>query len=118
MDEGKAFEADAQSPEVMKPRNGALDHPACLAQSAAVGLAASGDFGSDAGCVQRTAVFVVIVAPIALNDAGLRKRPAALAGNGSDRINQRVKLDDIVTVGAGEDYRERDALRFGNEVML
>ncbi len=118
MDEGKAFEADAQSPEVVKPRNGSLDDPAAFAKAAAMRLATSGDFGSDAGCVQRTTVFVVIVAPIALNDAGLRKWPAALAGNGWDRINQGVKLGDIVTVGAGEDYRERDALRFGNEVVL
>ena len=60
----------------------------------------------------------MIVAPIALNDARLRKRSAALAGNGRDRVNQRVKLGDIVAVGAGENYRERDALRLGNEVVL
>ena len=33
-------------------------------------------------------------------------------------VNQGVKLGDIVAVGAGENYRERDALRFGNEVMF
>jgi hypothetical protein len=60
----------------------------------------------------------VIVAPVALNNAGLRKRPAALASNRRDGINQWVKLGNIVTVGASEDYRERDALRFGNEVVL
>ena len=35
-----------------------------------------------------------------------------------DGINQCVKLGDIVAVRAGEDYRERDALRFGDEVVL
>jgi hypothetical protein len=60
----------------------------------------------------------VIVATVALNDARLRKGPAALAPNRRDGINQRVKLGDIVAVRAGEDYRERDALRFGDEVML
>ena len=83
-----------------------------------MGLAASGDFSRDAGCVERTAVFVVIVAPVGLNNAGLRKRPAALASNGWNGVNQGVKLGDIVTVGAREDYRERDALRFGDEVVL
>jgi hypothetical protein len=29
-----------------------------------------------------------------------------------------MKLGDIVAVGARQDYRERDALRFGNEVVL
>ena len=60
----------------------------------------------------------MIIAPVALNNAGLRKRPAALARNRRDGINQWVKLGNIVTVGAGENYRERDALRFGNEVVL
>ena len=60
----------------------------------------------------------MIVAPVALNDAGLRKWPPSLARNGRNGVNQRVKLGDIVAVGAGENYRERDALRFGNEVVL
>ena len=60
----------------------------------------------------------MIIAPVALNDAGLRKRPAALASNGWNGVNQCVKLRDIVAVGASEEYRERDALRFGNEVVL
>lgn len=60
----------------------------------------------------------MIVSPVALNDTGLRKRPAALACNGRNGVNQHVKLGDIVAVCAGEDYRERDALRFGNEVVL
>jgi hypothetical protein len=60
----------------------------------------------------------VIVAPIALNDTRLRKWPAALAADRRDSVNQRVKLGDIVAVCAGEDYRERDALRFGDEVVL
>jgi hypothetical protein len=60
----------------------------------------------------------MIVAPVTLNDAGLRKRPTAFASNGWDGVNQWVKLGNIVTVGAREDSRERDALRFGDEVVL
>jgi hypothetical protein len=55
---------------------------------------------------------------VILNNAGLRKRPAALASNGRDGVNQWMKLGNIVTVGAREDHRERDALRFGDEVVL
>jgi hypothetical protein len=29
-----------------------------------------------------------------------------------------LKLSDIVAVGAGQFHRERDALRFGDEVVL
>jgi len=60
----------------------------------------------------------MIVAPVGLNNAGLRKRPAALASNGRDGANQWVKLGNIVTIGASEDYRERDALRFGDEMVF
>jgi hypothetical protein len=60
----------------------------------------------------------VIISPVTLNDAGLRERPTALSSDGRDGVNQGVKLGDIVAVGAGENYRERDALRFGNEVMF
>ena len=60
----------------------------------------------------------MIVAPVALNNAGLRKRPAALASNGRDGVKQCVKLGNIVTIGASEDYRERDALRFGDEMVF
>ena len=60
----------------------------------------------------------MIVTSVALNDPGFRKRAARFAGDARDGVNQRVKLGDIVAVGAGENYRERDALRFGNEVMF
>jgi hypothetical protein len=53
-----------------------------------------------------------------LNDPGFRKRAARFAGDARDGVNQRVKLGDIVAVGASEDYRERDALRFCDEVVL
>jgi hypothetical protein len=60
----------------------------------------------------------VIIVPVDLNDARLGKRPAALASNGWNSVDQWVKLGDIVAVGASEDYRERGALRFGDEVVL
>ena len=53
-----------------------------------------------------------------MNDPGFRKRAARFAGDARDGVNQRVQLGDIVAVGASEDYRERDALRFCDEVVL
>lgn len=60
----------------------------------------------------------MIIAPVALNNAGLRKRPAALASNRRDGANRWVKLGNVVTIGASEDYRERDALRFGDDMVF
>ena len=102
----------------MKPRDGSLGDPACLTQTAAVRLATSRDFGGNAGCMQRAAIFVVVVASVALNDTGLRKRPAALASDGWNSLDQRLELSHIVAVGASQYHRKWDALRFGDEVML
>jgi hypothetical protein len=70
--ESEPFEADAQSAEVVKPRNGPLHDPACFAQPASMRLTASSDFGCNAGGMQWTSVFVVVVASVALNDPRLR----------------------------------------------
>lgn len=78
----------------------------------------SGDFGRNAGGMLGTPTIVVVVASVALNDTGLRKRPAALATDGWNSLDQRLELSHIVAVGAGQYHRKWDALRFGDEVML
>ena len=60
----------------------------------------------------------MIVAAIALNDVRLREQLVAFVPDRHNGINQRVKRGDIVTVCAGEYYRERDTIRFGDEVVL
>lgn len=102
----------------MQPGDRALDYPARGAQPAPVGFAAAGDQRSDAGSVQRLAVLVVVVAAIALHELRFAQRPAALAANRRERGHQWVQLRDVVAVSTGENQRERDALRFGDEVVL
>jgi hypothetical protein len=65
-------EADAQSAEVLKPLNGPLHDPACFAPPAIMRLTAWSDFGCNAGGLQWTSIFVVILAYVALNDPRLR----------------------------------------------
>ncbi len=64
------------------------------------------------------AVFVLIVTPVALNDPGFRNLAARFAGDARDGVNQRVTLGDIMAVSDSERYRERDALRFGDEMVV
>lgn len=118
MDDRQSLEADAQSPKVVQPTQSALDDPTGLSQTAAMRLAAARDLGGDARRVEWPAVLVVVVAAIGLHEPRFRQRSAALAADWRDRLDQREKFGDVVAVGAGEDYRERDALRFGNEVVL
>jgi len=72
VDESEPLDADAQSAEVVKPRNGPLRDPACFAPPATMRLTASSDFGRNAGGMQWTSIFVMVVASVALNDPRLR----------------------------------------------
>jgi hypothetical protein len=118
VDVGQSFEADAQAAKVVQPGMGALDDPTGLAQAAAVRFATPGNLGGDAGCVQWPAILVVVVTAVGLDDDRLGQRSPPLATDGRDCFDQRQELRDVVAVGAGQDRRERDALRFGDEVVL
>lgn len=60
----------------------------------------------------------MIVAAVALHNGRFGQRPASLAANGRDGLDERQQLSDVVPVCAGQDQREGDALRFGNKVVL
>ena len=68
---GEALEPNAQTSEVVQPREGALDDPPGLAEAAAVGLTTACDLRSNAGSVQGLAIFVVVITAIGLHDDGL-----------------------------------------------
>lgn len=71
MEVGASLVADAESFELVQPGEGALDHPAHLAQSGAVGDAASCDQRFDAALPQQAAVLVEVVAPVGVQAPGL-----------------------------------------------
>jgi hypothetical protein len=58
----------------VEPGEGALDHPADLAQSGAVGDTASGDHGFDATLAQQAVVLVEVVAPVRVQSPRLAAR--------------------------------------------
>jgi hypothetical protein len=60
----------------------------------------------------------VIVATITLHVRWLRQRSTTLATNQRKGVDQRQQLRVVITVGTGQQQRERDALRFGNRVIL
>lgn len=118
MNVSKALEADTQAPEVVQPTDGALDHPAGLAQAAAVRLTTTRDACRNALRVQLATLLVVIVAAVRLHERRLGQRAARFAANRRKGFDQRDQLRDVVAVGPGQDQRERDTLRFGDEVVL
>ena len=64
MEVGASLVAGVESFELVQPDEGALYHPAHLAQSGAVGDATSGEQGFDAALAQQATVLVETVAPI------------------------------------------------------
>ncbi len=102
----------------MEPADGSLDHPAGFAQAAAMRRVAPGDLGLDALGVKGPTVLVVIVATVGLDDAGLGEWAPPFATNRWNGVDQRQKLGYVVAIGAGQDDRQRNALRFGDQVVL
>ncbi|MDH6543762.1 hypothetical protein M2167_006318 [Streptomyces sp. SPB4] len=80
-----SFVAGAEPFEPVQPGEGALDHPAHLARSGAVGDAASGDQLFDAAFPQQAAERVEVVAPVPVQAPRLATRappPVSVAASG------------------------------------
>jgi hypothetical protein len=118
MDVGVAFPADPEAPEVVQPREGALDHPAPAAQPGAVLGPPAGDQRLDTAVPELAAVLVVVIAAIGNEDVRALARPARLAGDRADAVDQRQELGDVVAVGAGVAGQQRDPAAVDDQVVL
>ena len=79
---------------------------------------AAGDDRLDAPFPELAAVFVVVVAAVGEQAVGALARPAELAANRPDAVDQGQQLGDVVAVAAGQADRERDSGRVGQQVVL
>ena len=115
---GQPFVSNSQSTKPMQPSDGALYHPAGLAQTAAVFGPAPCDLGLDTEGQERRTMRVGIISTVSLHQLGLSLRGTPLASDGRDGPNQGQQLGHVVAIGLGQNDRERNALRVGKEVML
>lgn len=118
MDDGQAFEANAKSPEVVQPTDRPFDDPTGFAQAAPMQRIAPRNQSTNTLRMEWATIFVVVVSAVGLNDSGFAQRTSRQAADGRNRGHQRQQLGHIVAIGSGQDNRERDALGFGDEVML
>lgn len=118
MEIGASFVAGAESFELVQPGEGALDHPPHLAQTGAVGDAASGDHGFDAVFPQQAAVLVEVVAPVRLQPPRLAAGTSAKSPDRRDGIQQRQALGDVVRVATGERDGKRGPVAVDDQVVL
>lgn len=118
MEVNTSLVADAEPFELVKPGEGALDYPADLAQSGAVGGTASGDHGFDAAFPQQAAVLLEVIAPVGVESSGLAPRASPQAPDRGNRVEQGQKLGDVVPVAAGERDGERGSVPVDDQVVL
>lgn len=118
MDERQALESHTPASVIVEPADGSLDHPAGFTQTTAVRRVAPGDLGLDALGVKGPAVLVVIVATVGLDDPRLGERSPPFSTDGWNGFDEGQKLDHIVAIGTGQDDGQRNALRFGDQVVL
>lgn len=80
--------ADAEPFELVQPGERALDYPTNLAQSGAVGDAASGNHWFDAASPQQASVLVEVVAPVRVQAPRLATGASPHAPDRRDRVQQ------------------------------
>jgi hypothetical protein len=113
-----AFEANAKTTEAMEPRMSPFDDPGEFAEAAAVFGAAPGDDRSVAAFAKSAAMRIGVVATVGVDDLGLAKRSATSAANRRDSVDRRQQLRDIVTVRAGHDHADRNAVRVYEDMVF
>lgn len=86
----------------MQQRHGLLDHPSMHAESGAVFGTTAGDAGADALGVNASAMGVVVVASVGVDELRTLSGPPASATHRRDGLDQRDELGDVVAVAAGE----------------
>ncbi len=118
MEIGASLVAGAEAFELMQPGEGALDHPAHLAQSGTVGDAASRNQRLDTPLPQQAAVLVEVVAPVGIQAPGLAAGTSPPSPDRRDGVEQGQELGDVVPIAAGESDGERGSVAIDDQVVL
>ena len=118
MNASATFVAHIESSKSVKPRQRALNDPACAAQAAAVRRPSLRELGGDPAAMQRVTMRLRIVAAVALNQRRFAHRATRSAAEGRNRVDQRQQLGDVVPVGRRQHRRQRDAVGLGENVVF
>ena len=118
MNEMQSLVAYLQTPELVQPRERALDDPARFAQSAARRGAPLGQNRRNAQSAQGAAVGGGVVGAVALDTIGALPGAPAPARKRRDGNDEGKELGYIMGIGRRERRRERDAPCIADEMVL
>jgi hypothetical protein len=108
----------AEATELVQPSQSAFNNPTVDAQSAAVFGIAPSQHRLNPALAELIAVRLRVVATITLDALRSSAWSAAFAWHGSNAIDQRQQLGDVVRVGTGQGNRQRNAVGIGDYMVL
>jgi len=81
-------------------------------------FAAPGDLRLDTAAPQQPAVLVVVIAAVGVEGVGALALASALARDGANRVDQRLRLRDVVAVAASDRDGQWHTRRVDERVVL
>ena len=112
------FVADVEAPKPMQPGQGAFNDPAGSPEAAAMRPPAFRQLARDPAALELIPVRLGIVAPIALDEAGLAQRATRAAADRRNSVHQRQQLGYVVPVRRREPRHNRNPVRVGENMMF
>ena len=112
------FVPDVEAPKPMQPRQGAFHDPAGAPEAAAMRAPAFRQLARDPAALELITVRLGIVAPIALDEAGLAQRAPRAAAHRRNSIHQRQQLGYVVPVRRREARDNRNPVGVGKNMMF
>ncbi|ALX43627.1 transposase [Burkholderia humptydooensis] len=103
---------------MMQPSMSTFDDPTDFSKATTVRLTAPRDAGGDVALVKDASVFVVVVTTVGVDAGRTAQRPSTHAADRHNGLDQRNQLGDVVTIGAGQDCRDRRSVGVGGDVVL
>ncbi len=110
--------AHPQSAELVHPCQGSLDNPPVHAQPTSMPGAPLRDYRCDVARTQRIPMLPGIISPVPIQPLRSAARTAAFAPYRRYRIHQWQQLSYVMTVGSGQNCRQRSPIGAGDHVML
>lgn len=118
MDVISSFIANTKPTVLMKPREATFYHPPIYSKATAIVSSSLSKLRRNSPFAKFFAMRLAVITTIAKDTVRTLKRSANLACNWRNAINQRQQLCDIMAVGAGQLYRQRDAIGIRYQMVL
>ncbi len=118
MNVGATFKANTQTADMMQPSMSTFDERTDFSKAITVRVTTPRDAGGDVALVKDASVFLLVVTTVGVDAGRTAHRPTTHAADRHDGLDQRNELDDVVTIGAGQDCRDRRSVGVGGDVVL